>query len=263
MILIVGLVNAKGQGGAYVHAIQFELPQLELKYSIPLKEKGIGNLPYGMNDYLQSPKSGISPVGVNYTFRPLSLFYKDKIGVAFYLNGFGAYLDQKSFIRYMVNRYSSNYLFQSYDLLTPLQFYGPAIGIAYRWHYRSYIIEPNFLFGFEHLDVGELQFEQVMKQYGTNQFLDYALTATYGSSSQHSYRLRMLMGRRYSFKKISTVFEFGIVADYIYSPYAYHLTISQASYGSAPAIQQLAVSTVYRQFNFGLYLKANLHKPLK
>jgi hypothetical protein len=261
-ILAAGLLQAHAQDQGYVHALQVELPQLEFKYSIPVKEKGIGNLPYGMNQYLGSTQPGISAVVLNYTIRPISLFYKDKIGLSFYYNGFGANLDLDGYNRYMTDKYSSKYNYVPMLSLTSLAFYGPAIGIAYRFHYRSYILEPNFIFGFEHLDDGMLDFEEPMRQYGSNQFVDYNLGISKSSPLQHSFRPRVAVGRRFHFKKISTVFEFGLVADYIYSPYAYNITLSQMSYGSLPTVEQLTVRTVYRQYNFGFYLKANLHRPL-
>jgi hypothetical protein len=261
-ILAAGLFPARAQDQGYVHALQVELPQLELKYSVPVKEKGISTLAYGMNQFFRSPESGISAVALNFTFRPISFFYKDKIGLAFYYNGFGSYLGVNDFNRYMVAKYGSKYDYLPNTDFNTLAFYGPAIGIAYRLHYGSYIIEPNFIFGFEHLDGGNLDFEEVMKQYGSNQFVDYQLGVSNASPAQHSYRPRLSVGRRYHFKKISTVFEFDLVVDYIYSPYAYNLTISQISYGYLPTVEQLAVRSVYRQYNFGVYLKANLHRPL-
>ena len=207
------------QSDTYVHAIQVELPQVEVKYSLPVKEAGISNLPDGANQFFQSPKPGFTPVFINYTFRPFALFYKDKIGVAFYYNGFGAYLDMNGFNRYMTSHYGSEYSnVPAINNLTTLFFNGPAIGVAYRWHYRSYTIEPNFIFGFEHLSNFNLGTEEVLKQYGSNQFLDYQLTTDNASPRQHSYRPRLQLGRRYHFKKISTVFESGLVFDYIYSP---------------------------------------------
>ena len=250
------------QPDAYVHAIQVELPQVECKYSLPLKEAGIGNLPNGANLFFQSPQPGFSPVVINYTFRPFALVYKDKIGVAFYYNGFGAYLDMNGFNRYMVSHYAGQYSnVPDISSLTTLYFEGPAIGIAWRLHYRSFTIEPNFIFGFEHLSNVDLATEEILKQNGSNQFLDYQLTTGSASPRQHSYRPRLQLGRRCHFKKVSTVFELGLVFDYIYSPYAYNLTISQITYGNSPAIQQVTVRTAYRQYNFGFYLRADLHQP--
>lgn len=250
------------QPDAYVHAIQIELPQVELKYSLPLKETGIGSLPNGANLFFQSPQSGFSPVVINYTFRPFALFYKDKIGVAFYYNGFGAYLDMNGFNRYMTSHYAGQYSnVPDISSLTTLYFDGPAIGIAWRFHYKSFTIEPNFIFGYEHLSNIDLATEEILKQNGSNQFLDYQLTTSYASPHQHSYRPRLQLGRRLHFKKISTVFELGVVFDYIYSPYAYNLNISQVTYGNPPNIQHVTVRTVYRQYNFGVYLRADLHQP--
>lgn len=264
LVLTAGVLHVRAQDRAYDHALQFELPQIEMKWSFPLKEKGIGILPYGMNYYFQSPQASFSPIVTNFTFRVFSLFYKDRIGAAFYLNGFGANLDVSNFNRYLLKQYGSEYTdLPTYNSYSSLNFYGPAIGIAYRWHYKSFIIEPNFLFGFEHLDEGLAETEFVLKQDGSNQFLDYKLTVVDGTPRQHSYRPRLLVGRRFSFKKFSTVFEGGLVIDYIYSPYAYNLTISQTSYGYPPTIEQINVRTVYRQYNCGIYLKANLHRPLR
>lgn len=254
---------ATAQDQRYVHALQLELPQLELKYSIPIKEKGIGNLPFGMNQYFGSPNPGISAIGLNYTFRPLSLFYKDKIGLSFYYNGFGAYLDGSGFNRYMAAKYSSQYNYTPYAYFTTLMFYGPAIGIAYRLHYGSYVIEPNLIFGFERFDEGTLDLGAGMRQYGSNQFVDYELGVTNATPFQHSFRGRLQLGRRYHVKKSFTVFELGLVADYIYSPHAYNITITQTSYGYLPTVERLVVKTVYRQVNFGLYLKAYLHRRPK
>jgi len=261
LIMVVGLIGVQAQG--YVHAIQYELPQLELKYSIPLHSKDFDGLANGMNDYIRTPWSGMSPVGVNFTFRPVSLFYKDRIGVAFYLNGFGGYVDNSGFNRYMANRYGGEYVYSNSYLFTPLQFYGPAVGVAYRFRYKSYVIEPDLIYGFEHLDDGGLQFDQVMRQKGTNQFLEYSIWATNVTPRQRSYRGRLMIGKRVAFKRTATIWEGGFVADFIYSPYNCLLTISQASYGSAPILQQVAVSSIYRQLNFGAYVKMNLHRPLR
>ena len=250
------------QPDAYVHAIQVELPQVELKYSLPLKDAGIGNLPNGANLFFQSPQSGFSPVVINYTFRPFALFYKDKIGVAFYYNGFGAYLDMTGFNHYMTSRYASQYsIVPDISYLKTLYFNGPAIGIAWRLHYKSFIIEPNFILGFEHLSNLDLATQEILKLNGSNQFLDYQLKTSQASPRQHSYRPRLQLGRRLHFEKISTVFELGLVFDYIYSPYVYNLTISQITYGNSPIVQKVTVRTVYRQYNFGLYLRADLHQP--
>ena len=214
--LSASVLHVHAQDQAYVHALQYELPQLEMKWSFPVKEKGIGILPYGMNYYFQSPQTSFSPVTTNFTFRAVSLFYKDKIGLAVYYNGFGGDLDMTNFNRYLFKQYGSQYTnLPTYDSYATLNFYGPAIGIAYRWHYRSFVIEPNFLLGFEHLDGGVAGTELVLKQNGSNQFLDYLLAVTDVVPQQHSYRPRLLVGRRFTMKKIAPVLDAGFVFDYI------------------------------------------------
>ena len=244
----------------FLHDIHLELPQVEAKYSIPLKNKKFLALPYGMDTYLYPIQSSFSPMVRNFTVRIIAAYYKDKIGLEFYFEGFGGDVDMTAYHRYMAAQFP-HYYYTTGPSNSSI-FYGPAVGIAYRIHWGSFIVEPKFILGYEKQDTVFPNYSSTFKERGSNQFINYTVRQTNTPSHQYSLHPRLQIGRRFHFKDKPTEFEAGAVGDFFYSPYSFRTDITQQPYGASPVTRSMNVSSTYRQFNIGMYFKVYLHKWL-
>jgi len=259
LLLIIGLMGCLQTLSAqsFFHSLRLELPEAETKVGIPIKDKSLLNLPYGMNGFLYPAQPQFSFLWTS--FRWIALFYKDKFGLEFYSDGFYTSTSPDKFNRYLADRNPDYYLKSGY-LISNLEFGGQALGIAYRLHWRSFILEPKFLLGFESLRNDSTLFNAYLKEKGSNQFLQYFIGRQELTPHQHSYQGRLLIGKRWKPHTNPTEYEIGCQLEYIYSPYTEQWTITQRSFDQPPVQNQLTVRTSARLVNIGAYFKVYLHR---
>ena len=83
---------------------------LEISYNMPASNKALLNLPYGMDKFMYPVRPGVSPVSNNYSVRWIAIFYKDKIGIELYSDGFGSSVNMSDFSRYMTAQFPGYYV---------------------------------------------------------------------------------------------------------------------------------------------------------
>ena len=250
----------RSQPGGFHHHFHLELPMLEINYSIPGRNKNLLDLPYGMDKFMYPAQNSGAPFLPNYSFRWIAIFYKDKIGIELYSDGFGAPVNMNGFNHYMTAQFPGYYFNTDPSAGNVYNFVGQSLGIAYRIHWRSFILEPKFLLGFESLEGDSSYYYAYLKQQGSNQFTQYSIIQSKTPHRQHSYHGRLLAGHRFHLGKKPTEFELGTQWEYIYSPYSLQVDILQQPYGQPQIDHHLDVKETWRQFNVGVYFKVYLHK---
>ncbi|MBS1661890.1 MAG: hypothetical protein JST68_12660 [Bacteroidetes bacterium] len=227
-----------------------ELPMLETKVGLSATDKSLQNLPYGMGNIFShtTPYTSFMWTSVRW----FALYYKDCIGLEFYSDSYTNHYDPSRFSSYLQSRYPGYYLSPGW-LVSDFEFGGHAFGLAYRTHWKSFVLQTKFLLGFESFNNDSIWYQAYFKQPGSNQFVEYGIGRYNLTPHQQNYQGRLLIGKRWQHKTEATEYEVGAQFEYIYSPYTMQLLSFDHPYGQPPIDNQVTARTSVRVINLGLY----------
>ncbi len=243
------------------------LPMSGINYCNPLKEKALGNLPESYKWYMCNAKNTVGAIPLlytNYSIRFFGLFYKDKIGMEFYWNGFGANIDNDHFSKYLEARYPGYYISANQEEVNKIADYkrafsGPEIVAGYLCHIHTFIISPKLGLGFESQKINMDHSLTMLKDVNSNQFIEYSIDQSLVKKSfQHSYHAQLSISRRFGkgvFKP-----EAGIKLEYIYAPYDMQVRITEQPFSQPATITEFQFHSAFQMIKMGIFANLVLGK---
>ena len=238
----------------FLDNFRLRFPTIEVNYAIPVKNKSLLGLPYGMDKFMYHTKPAIASWSLSnesYSFRLLALYYKDRVGVEWYTDAFGGSLNLDDYNAWLVQQFPG-YTIRTFPYFgSSLLFSGQRVGIAYKMHLKSFIIEPKAQWGFEALSLAPENY--LFRQNGSNQFTEYQVARRQTNNNAYSYRGQIFFAKRFFSKKSTRIYEAGIKGEYIYAPYALQFTLTQKPYGMPVQVHQFDWKGSFTEWGFGVY----------
>jgi hypothetical protein len=247
----------------WYHAIRLRFPEFIFDRVFVIKDHSLVNFPDAMGLYMYPVKGGfqyIVPATNNWNFRLIGLFYKDRIGLELYTGGYGGKTDYQPFLQAKFPNYygsKEDNVNNPYDSENRYYYWGWQYGLAYKHHWKGFVLEPKFILGLEKLRSATNSW--IMKEKGSNQFTEYEVF-TEDSRKRASYRLQMRLAKRFYIKSENPWWvELGVKTEYAMAAKSnINMHVVETPYGKPPIEQDVVVPIHYRSFAVGLFFTVYL-----
>lgn len=226
------------------HKLNLSFTWFEVGGGIPLREKKLRDLPYGMNTYLYHPKGGMV-VGLF----GIGLYYKNHLGITVIFTSQDFSVPDTDFKNYISSQYPDYYLpygVQGHTYtLNSINY-----RIGYRFHKGHFIYEPVFQLGVNDCDDFDTHF--VLKEKGSNHFIEYDIKKENKRKNQLSYRVGIITRWRFSKPGWKWNIEPGLRFDCLFIPTNYNYIITTSPYNMPSTIQKVNVKQMRPAINITL-----------
>ncbi len=231
---------------ARFHKVNFSFNWFEMGPCFPFKEKKLRDLPNGMNYYLYSPKVSFSG-----NFFGIGIYYKDRWG----LSAIGTFsdfsVDDADFRNYITTQYPGHYIpYGAQAHIYSLN--GIDYRLSCRFHKGHLIFEPQFQFGIN--DCQDFHTHFVLKEMGSNQFIEYDIKEENTKKLLLSYRAALMI--HWCFNKPDRPWnvEPGLRFDLVVVPTNFHYTISSTPYNAPATVYEMDVKRLRPALNITLFM---------
>jgi hypothetical protein len=230
---IFTLSSPAQKDSAGYHKLNFCFTWFELGTSIPFKEKKLHDLPYGMNTYLYGPKGGLAG-----GLFGIGLYYKNHWGISAILTFQDYSVPDAAFKNYISSQYPGYFL--------PYAVQGHTYTLdninyrlSYRFHKGHFTYEPQFQLGINDCDDFDTHF--VLKEEGSNNFIEYDIKKENVRKNLFSYRAAMVVRWRFSKPDWKWNVEPGFRIDFSVIPTNFNYTITSSPYNMPATIYEVNV----------------------
>jgi hypothetical protein len=237
----------------FLKSLNLNFSWVEFGMIIPFKDKKINTLPFGMDKYLKSNKTGYS-----YSVPGLELWFNDKIGVEILFHSYYDFGYNKSeFDNYISNKYANYYIrnrwFDSFSLQ------GMAYRINYKFKLKNIQITPKFQIGINNLSTVNFtsSLNSSFKEKGSNHIIDYTIEKESLTKNIIDYHFILDISKKIDF---GLPLEVGFKTELITVPTSFQYTITEKEYGSTPIENQLKIKQNHFAWSIGLVLRLILIK---
>lgn len=223
------------------HKINFCFTWFETGIGIPLKEKKLKDLPYGMNHYLYTPKNTMIA-----GFFGLGLYYKNHWGITVIYSYQDYSVPDAAYTNYISN------LFPNYYLPYGVQGHTYSISnidyrLSYRFHKKRFTFEPQFQLGINDYNDFDTQF--VLKEKGSNNFIEYSIKKENQKKHILSYQAALVTRYRFTKPQWKWNIEPGIRVAFMLTPTDHNYTISYNSYNSPATVNKVNIKQLNPNIN--------------
>ncbi|MEO8149708.1 MAG: hypothetical protein ABI723_18865 [Bacteroidia bacterium] len=236
MISLNSFATAAEKGStkhSFIHNVNISTAWFELGHFFPVKEKKLLSLPYGMDKYFYDTKGGFSA-----GFFSLGLYYKDKFGLEaiFRINDFHS--ENNDYRNYIAEQHPGYYTPQTLPAYY-YSFQNIEYRICYKYHLKHFILEPKFQLGINDYSNSVMGF--VLKEIGSNKFIEYKITNEDMRKNNFSYHFILNISKRFNPFKNSIKIEPALKFAYMIAPTEYKYTIEELPYGMPSTTNQFVV----------------------
>ncbi len=219
------------------HKLNFSFSWFELGASVPLNEKKLLKLPYGMNHYLYGPKGGLAGALFG-----IGLYYKNHWGISAILSFQDYYVPSNDFKKYVISQYPG----RSIDGFAQAHAYSLNninYRIGYRFHKNRFIFEPQFQLGIN--DYNDFQTHFILKEKGSNNFVEYDIKQENRRKNIVSYRAALITRWQFSKPGSGWNLEPGLRVELLVIPTNFNYTITSGFYNTPPTVQEVTVKQMH------------------
>jgi len=228
------------------HRFQLSFTWFELGASMPFKEKKLRDLPYGMDTYLYGPGAAFA-VG----YFGLGLYYRQHWGISVIYSGQDFHVEDAAYRNYIADRYQGHYLADAVQAAS-FSLYGLNYRIGYRFTSGHFIIEPQFQLGV--IDQDEFQTHFVLKEIGSNRFVEYDMEKVSAAKSIFSYHAAVKVVRSVSKPERKWCVEPGLRLSFMVVPTDVTYTITSTPYQMPSTVHRIEVKQLHPAFTVTAFL---------
>ena len=255
-----------GKMGTFIHRFSVGLPVLNFDWCIPVKNKGLLDLPYGQGAYFYQSRNSLGSCipATDGNIRFFSLFFDDKWGVELGYAAYGTKVNPDAFQQYLVDHLSNYYITgPKQDINTWFSYYsGLLYGATYMFHYKKYLIAPKLLMGFRSAEISYTD-DYSFKERGSNHYLNYSVTRQSLRNFSTSFHTQLNFARQFYWQSQYTKLELGIKLEYMFIPYHTRVVVSRQSFGTSESEQAFDFRGNYQMFSIGVYYAIYIVKKHK
>lgn len=260
---VEAVLDTSVQKTYWYHNWRLRLPEFIFDRVFVIKDRSLLTFPDAMGQYMYPVNGGFQymvPSTNNWSLRLIGLFYKDRIGLELYTGGYGGKIDDQAFLQAKFPNYYGSTAENSYNAYgseNRYYYWGWQYGLAYKQHYKGFVLEPKFILGFEKLRSAVNIW--TLKEKGSNQFMGYEVD-TDDSRKRPSYRLQMGLAKRLRVKNPEPWwFEIGLRTQYTMSAKRnINMHITETPYGKPQTVQDVVLPIRFRSFAVGLFFTVYL-----
>lgn len=242
------LPNIDSSDIAKNHKINFCFTWFEVGAGIPLKEKKLQDLPYGMNHYLSSPKTNMAG-----GLFGIGLYYKNHWGITVIYSFQDYTVPDAAYRDYISSQFPNYYL--------PFGVQGHTYSLnnfdyrlSYRFHENRFTFEPQFQLGINDYDDFDTQF--ILKEKGSNNFIEYTIKKENQKKHILSYQAAFITRYRFTKPQWKWNIEPGLRLAFMIVPTNYNYTISYNSYNIPATVNKVNIKQLNPNINITLVLGA-------
>jgi hypothetical protein len=221
----------------HYHNLNVCFTWFELGAGIPLKEKKLRDLPYGMNHYLYGPKAGFAGGGFG-----LGFFYKNCVGLSTIFTFSDFKVPDRNYKNYISAQYPGYFLPNNMQARI-YTLYNINYRLSYRFHKGHFTYEPQFQLGIN--DYKEFSTHFVLKEEGSNNFVEYSIHQGSVKKNLFTYRAAVIARWRFSKPDWNWNVEPCLRVEFMILPTNFNYTITSTPYNMPPAIQEVQVKQMH------------------
>lgn len=230
------------------HKINFCFTWFEAGASIPLKEKKLQDLPYGMNHYLYNPKTNLAVC-----FFGIGLYYKNHLGITVIYSMQDYSVPDGNYKNYISSQFPNYYLPFGVQAHT-YSLNNINYRLSYRFHKNRFTFEPQFQLGVN--DYRDFDTHFVLKEKGSNNFIEYDIKKENQKKNIFSYQVALVTRYRFTKPQWKWNVEPGIRLAFMIVPTDYNYTISYNSYNMPATVNEVNIKQLNPNINITVVLGA-------